>query len=231
MNREKLKEIASVILDLGMELEYQRRHPREKEIELDNIEFNFDGEGECTVYHNDGRLGTISIDPDQINVNVIYRNKKLELFTESDKRLAPRDIMDIIGDFIDYDYREDVLLRTESPKLQQPVQQEFPIRKWLLNTFLEHMYGERPEAEQGLLYGEWCSKVAGISQAFFIDIQTPSLHDISDMSFVNTIGQLGYLPRENMSDNLRVVVNLLNDVGKLPEPIKALVKDLLPTSK
>ena len=227
MNREKLKEIASVILDLGMELEYQRRHPREKEIELDNIEFNFDGEGECTVYHNDGRLGTISIDPDQINVNVIYRNKKLELFTESDKRLAPRDIMDIIGDFIDYDYREDVLLRTEPPKVQLPVQQEFPLRKWLLNTLLDHMYANRPEGEQGLMYEQWCHEVAGIQRPFYKELQTPSLDDISEMAMVNTMGQLGFLPQETMAANLKIVVDQLNKHEKLPDPIKQLVKDLL----
>lgn len=227
MNREKLKEIASIILDLGMELEYQRRHPREKEIHLDNIEFNFDGEGECTIYHSDGRLGTISIDPDQINVNVIYRGKKLELFTESDKRLAPRDIMDIIGDFIDYDHREDVLLRTEAPKLQQPIQQEFPIRKWLLSAFLEHMYGERPEDEQGLMYEEWCLKVAGVQHPFFMDIQTPSLYDITEMSFTNTIGQLGYLPKENMDDNIAAVVNLLTTHGKIPKQLLPLFSHYL----
>lgn len=227
MNREKLKEIASIILDLGMELEYQRRHPRKKEIHLDNIEFDFDGEGECTIYHHDGRLGTISIDPDQINVNVIYRSKKLELFTESDKRLAPRDIMDIIGDFIDYDHREDVLLRTELPKIQQVNEQPFPILKWLLNTFLGHMYCDRPESEQGLMYEEWCSKVVGIQGSVFKDIQISNGYDITEMLFVNTIGDLGYLPKETMDDNVKVVVDILVAHGKIPNHLMPLFKRFL----
>jgi hypothetical protein len=42
MNRQSLKEVVAIILDLGMELEYQRKYPRKKEIKLGKLEFCFD---------------------------------------------------------------------------------------------------------------------------------------------------------------------------------------------
>lgn len=217
MNRELLKGTAIFVLDLAMELEYQRRHPREKCIEYGSLDFTFDSEGECVVRHHDGRLGEISIDPDEITVNVTYRNKGITIRTQSDKRLAPRDIMDIIGDFLDYGHHEDEpvteVKRTIAPQYSSA---KPPILKWLLIPYIEHLYKTRDESLSGLDYEMWYTQELGLGKQLFDAIQSTSLEDISEMTFVNTMGELGYLPQENFDDNVRILVNLLIETDTLP---------------
>lgn len=102
MNRQSLKEVVAIILDLGMELEYQRKYPRKKEIKLGKLEFCFDEEGHCEVYHDHNKIGDIIITADEITLSVKYRRKTTTLEIESDKRMSPKDIMDLLEDFIDF---------------------------------------------------------------------------------------------------------------------------------
>ena len=102
MNRENLKEIVMAVLDLSMELEYQRRYPRKKEIYFGKLEFCFDEEGHCEVYHDHNQIGDIVITADEITLNVKYRRKTTTLEIESDKRMSPKDIMDLLEDFINF---------------------------------------------------------------------------------------------------------------------------------
>lgn len=226
MNRELLKGTAIFVLDLAMELEYQRRHPREKCIEYGPLDFTFDDEGECVVRHHDGRLGEISIDPDEITVNVTYRNKGMTIRTESDKRLAPRDIMDIIGDFLDYGTMDQEFIPREDPPLVQirestpPV---LPIRKWLLQSFVAYSYEARPDSEAGLEYGHWCIDVAKMTQDQFCSFISEDLSEITEMLFCKTIGNLGFLPQENFDDNIRVAANVLKSANALPMQLHGLL--------
>lgn len=217
MNRELLKNTTMFVLDLAMELEYQRLHPRRKCVEHGDLDFTFDGEGECVVRHQDGRLGEISIDPDEISVDVSYRRKSLTINVQSDKRLAPRDIMDIIGDFLDYVHQEDEpvaeVKRTIAP---QPASTKPPILKWLLIPYIEYLYKTRDESLSGLDYEMWYTQELGLGKQLFDAIQSTSLEDISEMTFVNTMGELGYLPQENFDDNVRTLVNLLIESDTLP---------------
>lgn len=102
MGNQNLKEVVATILDLGMELEYQRKYPRKKEINFGKLEFCFGEEGHCEVYHDHNQIGDIIITADEITLNVKYRRKMITLEIESDKRMSPKDIMDLLEDFINF---------------------------------------------------------------------------------------------------------------------------------
>lgn len=229
MNREYVKGIAMFVLDLAMELEYQRRYPRRKCIEHGPLDFTFDGEGECVVRHHDGRLGEISIDPDEIVVSITYRRKGLNINIESDKRLTSRDVMDIVGDFLDYDTLEDEPVQEVKRVVvsQAPVT-TYPVRKWLIEALVAHMYRTRPESEQGLDYDRWLTCLQ-LSR----DVCGPSLHtdtrELTEMEFCNTVGKLGYLVKEKLDDNIRLVVNMLLSCHALDESLKVHCKEWIST--
>lgn len=209
MNSEQVKGIAMFVLDLAMELEYQRRYPRRKCIEHGPLDFTFDGEGECIVRHHDGRLGEISIDPDEVVVSITYRRKGLNINIESDKRLTSRDVMDIVGDFLDYDNREDEPVQEVKRVVVSHVPSpQTPILKYLIEALVSHMYATRPEVEQGFDYDRWL-----VCMELNRDVCGPSLptdtRELTEMEFCNTIGKLGYLPKEKFDDNIRMVINIL----------------------
>lgn len=206
-----------------MELEYQRRHPRDKVIEYGNIDFSFEDDGECIVRHNDGRLGEINIDPDEITVNVSYRNKKVTIMVESDKRLAPRDIMDIIGDFLDYDHNEDALTPVPVKRVVQPTTAQYPILKWLIEAFVTHMYRIRSESEAGLTYEAWLDSLE-LNRNTVGPFAVTDTSELTEMEFCNVIGKLGYLPQEVFDNNVKLVVNTLLVNDGLPENLKPLCK-------
>lgn len=231
MNREYMKGVAMFILDLAMELEYQRRYPRRKVTCFENIEFHFDGDGECEVFHNDTRMGEISIDPDEIEVTVGYRNKCIEIKTESDQRLSSRDIMDIVGDFLDYDPEEYALKPAKVERVvvsQAPSPTQYPVRRWLIEEFVKYMYSARPEAEQGLQYEQWltCMELTKYVRGSFAPTDTSEL---TEMEFCNTLGKLGFLPKENFEDNLRTVVNWLTSNKVMPDYLRPHCAAWMPT--
>lgn len=230
MKREELKGIAMFILDLAMELEYQRRYPRRKCVEHGPLDFTFDGEGECVIRHYDGRLGEISIDPDEVVVSVTYRRKGLNINIESDKRLTSRDVMDIVGDFLDYDNREDEPAIRKDPEIiqiRESVPPELPTRKWLLCSFIEYCYAARPDVEKGLMFENWVLKVAGLNEMEFLQIRSEDLSEITEMLFCKVLGNLGYMPQENFDDNMRVVVNVLKSVNHIPTQLYPLISQYI----
>lgn len=233
MNRELLKGVAIFVLDLAMELEYQRRHPRKKCIEYASLDFTFDGEGECVVRHHDGRLGEISIDPDEIEVEITYRRKGMTIRTQSDKRLSPRDVMDIIGDFLDYGNLEDEPACEDPPIIQirESSPPELPVRKWLLQSFVGYAYAGRPESEQGLQFENWIFEIAGINAMEFCEMQSQDLTEISELFFCRVIGQLGYLPQEKFDDNMRAIALVLRQANQLPMQLVPLLDYLYKTEE
>ena len=229
MNREYMKGIAIFVLDLAMELEYQRRHPRSKCIEHGPLDFTFDDEGECVVRHHDGRLGEISIDPDEIVVDVSYRRKELTIRVQSDKRLSPREVMDIIGDFLDYDTMGDEPVREDPPIIQirESIPPVMPILKWLICAFIEFNYATRPVVGSDTSFENWVLNVADLSEMEFCQVRSEDLSEVTELFFCKVLGNLGFLPQENFDDNVRVVVNVLKSAGALPPQLVPLVQQYL----